>query len=188
VGWIDFVILLVIGLSIWSGYSGGAVRTTISIAGMIAGVEFASYNYPRFAKELAPMVHSLAVANAIWFLLQIFIVILAFGFLGNAIQNEIAWMETSSADGIVGGLLGLVRGIVLGAICIMSVAAFFPGADTLPGAFLPKYLAGTTAVLSNLTANAMQTKIITGIESIDTDATAPDTSKPDAIPPNASNP
>lgn len=204
-GWIDFVIILVIGLSIWSGYRGGTVRSTISIVGMIAGIEFASRNFQRFAKELAPMVHSLEAANATWFILQIFIVLVAFGFVGHAIQNEIGWMEHevmkvkttstvgqaiqheiawvehevekmqgSSLDGILGGLLGLVRGVVLGAVCMMSVAAFFPNSDTLPDALLPKYMAGTTAVLANLTAKPLHRKIIMGIDAMEAGATAPD--------------
>ena len=91
-------------------------------------------------------------------------------------------------DGIGGGLLGLARGVLLSAICIMSIAAFFPGADTLSDAMLPKYLAGTTAVLSNLTSYGMQKKIMTGIESMDPDATAPDTNPPGAIPSTTQNP
>ena len=87
-GWIDFVILAVVGLSIWSGYRGGMIRSTILIVGLVVGVEFASRNFQRFAKELAPMVHSLDAANAIWFLLQVFIVVVAFGFVGHAIQLE----------------------------------------------------------------------------------------------------
>lgn len=193
-GWIDFVILAVIGLSIWSGYRGGMIRSTVLLVGLIVGVEFASRNFQRFAKELAPMVHSLDAANAIWFLLQVFIVVVAFGFVGHAIQHELSshhlveWLGTSIVDGIGGGLLGLARGVLLSAICIMAVAAFFPGTDTLSDAFLPKYLAGTTAVLSNLTSYGMQRKIVIGIESMDPDVTAPDTNQPDAIPSTTQNP
>ena len=215
-GWIDFVILIVLGLSIWSGYHGGAVRAMISLVGMIIGIEFASRNFQRFAKELAPMVHSLEAANATWFILQVFIVLIAFNVLAHAIQHEVwqvlhhdrghedkkgkkpevhdhevihahhhegAWTKVSQADGVFGGLLGLVRGIVLAAVCIMSVAAFFPGADTLPDAFLPRYLLGTTAVLANLTGSSMHTKIITGLE-----ATEPNTSNPDNDNPDTGNP
>lgn len=204
-GWIDFVMIAVIGLSIWSGYRGGTIRTTISIVGMVAGIEFASRNFQRFAKELAPMVHSLEAANAIWFLMQVFVVILALSFVGNALHNEILgletsnvlekdirkivfWLDTERWDGVLGALLGLVRGIVLSAVCIMSVAAFFPGADTLPDALLPKYMAGTTAVLANLTSGGMHRKIIVGIESMDPTESAPPENTPDGIPPTPSNP
>lgn len=206
-GWIDFVIVIVVGLSIWSGYHGGAVRAMISLVGLIAGIEFASRNFQRFAKELAPMVHSLEAANATWFILQVFIVLIAFNVLAHAIQHEVwqvlhhdpghegkkgkkpevmdheviqanhhegAWTKVSHADGVFGGLLGLVRGIVLAGVCIMSVAAFFPGADTLPDAFLPRYLMGTTAVLANLTGASMHTKIITGLEATEPSPTSPD--------------
>ena len=208
-GWIDFVIVIVLGLSIWSGYHGGAVRAMISLVGMIVGIEFASRNFQRFAKELAPMVHSLEAANATWFILQVFIVLIAFNVLAHAIQHEVwqmlshghdhghdgkkgkkpdvmdhevihanhhegAWTKVSHADGVFGGLLGLVRGVVLAGVCIMSVAAFFPGSDTLPDAFLPRYLLGTTAVLANLTGTSMHTKIITGLEATEPSPTSPD--------------
>ena len=91
-GWIDFVILILVGLNIWTGYHGGTVRAVISVVGMIAGIEFASRNFQRFARELAPMVHSLEAANAIWFILQVFIVLLAFNFIGHAFQHEVGQM------------------------------------------------------------------------------------------------
>ena len=320
-GWIDFVILILLGVNIWTGYHGGTVRAVISVVGMIAGIEFASRNFQRFAKELAPMVHSLAAANAIWFILQVFIVLLAFNFIGHALQHEVgqmlhhdhgeadkkkqktgrkdapveeaahggtnahhaqhalheqhthplqhehhqihiphgqtghfeqqhhvehaphaethghhqapmhqapmhqapmhhdahahheaqanrvsgvhrkenssrakaldhevvssqtegAWTKVSATDGVIGGLLGLVRGIVLGCVFIMATAAFFPGADTLPDAFLPRYLTGTTAVLANLTSRSVHKKIILGL-----DAAEPNEANPESQPdPNA---
>ncbi len=48
--WIDFVIVAVVGMSIWSGYRSGAIRSTVSTAGLIIGIEFASRNYQRFAR------------------------------------------------------------------------------------------------------------------------------------------
>ena len=161
--WIDFVIVAVVGMSIWSGYRSGAIRSTVSTAGLIIGIEFASRNYQRFARELAPMVHSAEAANAIWFVLQIFIVMLAFGFVGNAIQNELAWMESSFVDSLLGSVVSLARGIGLACVCIMTVAVFYPGSETLPNAYLPRYLDGVTAVIAELTTNGLHSKIVLGL-------------------------
>ena len=190
----------------------------ISIVGLIAGIEFASRNFQRFAKELAPMVHSLEAANATWFVLQVFIVLIAFNVIAHAIQHEVwqmlqhgngskghpkgapthkevieahhhegAWTKVSGADGVVGGLLGMVRGIVLSAVCMMAVAAFFPGADTLPDAFLPRYLTGTTAVLANLTGRSLHTKIIAGLEAAEPSTTNQEMSPDEETPPDQQN-
>lgn len=96
-------------------------------------------------------------------------------------QTEGAWAKVSATDGVIGGLLGLVRGVVLGCVFIMATAAFFPGADTLPDALLPRYLTGTTAVLANLTSRSVHKKIIAGL-----DAAEPTTTEQEAQPePNA---
>ena len=170
-GWIDIVIMVVLVYSVWSGHHAGTIRTTVSVVSLLIGLEFASRNYQRFAKELAPMVHSLPAADAIWFVLQVFIVMRAFSFIGNAIHHELIWVDTIAFNGVVGGLLGLVRGVMMGCVCIMSVAAFFPGADTLPDAIFPKYLVGTTAVLTNLTERGLHARIIHGLEATEPDAT-----------------
>ena len=102
-------------------------------------------------------------ANAIWFVLQIFIVMLTFGFVGNAIQNELAWMESSFVDSLLGGVVSLARGIGLACVCIMTVAVFYPGSETLPNAYLPRYLDGVTAVIAELTTNGLHSKIVLGL-------------------------
>ena len=70
---------------------------------------------------------------------------------------------------------------MLGCVLIMATAAFFPGAHTLPDAFLPRYLTVTTAVLANLTSRSVHKKIIAGL-----DAAEPSTTDQNAQPdPNA---
>ena len=87
---------------------------------------------------------------------------------------------------MIGGLLGMVRGIVLGCVFIMATAAFFPGADTLPDAFLPRYLTGTTAVLANLTSRSVHTKIIAGLDAAEPSVTNED-AQPDSSAPSDPN-
>lgn len=164
---IDFVMIVVFAFSVFSGYHSGIVRSLVSIIGLIAGIEFASRNYFRFAKELAPMVHSLPLSQAIWFVLQVIIVMIAFGMVGNIIQNEIQWMELTKIDKVAGVVLGAIRGVGLTAVCIFVMAAFYSTSDELSTALLPKYILGPAEVLSNLTTDALRQRILTGLQALE---------------------
>lgn len=164
---IDFVLIIVFAVSVFTGYHSGIVRSLVSIVGLIAGIEFASRNYLRFARELAPMVHSLMLAQAIWFALQIIIVMIAFGMVGNIIQNEIQWMELTTIDKVAGIVFGAVRGVAMATVCIFVMAAFYPTSDELSTALLPKYFLGTTEVLSNLTTDSLKAKIAYGLQTLE---------------------
>ncbi len=180
---IDFVLIAVFGWSVYSGYRSGIVRSLISIVALIAGIEFASRNYSRFAKELAPMVHSLPLSQSIWFVLQIIIVMLALGMVGHTIHHEIQSLELTRIDEVAGVVLGAIRGVAMAAVCLFVVTAFYPSSDVLSRAFLPKYIVSPAEVLSNLTTESLKERILTGLQALVPQAPLP---APNAAPDNPS--
>ena len=62
---VDIAIVLLLLLSAILGFRSGLIQSVFSLLGLIAGIAVASWNYKRFAFQLAEMVHSMALAEAI---------------------------------------------------------------------------------------------------------------------------
>ena len=163
---LDLLIVAMIAFSVYEGMRSGILRTASSVVGLVIGVAFSSSHYGRLAGELAPMVHSLAVAEAIWFSLLILLAVVAATMLGHQMQAAYDWHGHGQVDRVLGSAIGLFRGVLMGMICLMIVAAFFPKSQTLLEAHLTKYFFGPTEMVTSITSNELKQRVFDGLESL----------------------
>jgi len=167
---VDIVILVLLALSAISGFRSGLIQCVFSLLGLIAGIAVASWNYKRFAAELAPAVHSLAVAEAITFCLIAIAVMIVAGLIGMLIKGVVHGIGLAWLDKFLGLFFGLLRGALLVTLCIVVLAAFFPDTDWLGNARLSRYFLGSAHLTTHMTPTELKDRIMHGLHVLEKDA------------------
>lgn len=144
----DWVIVAVILLSIIQAASSGFFQEAFGIAGLVFGYMLAAWNYQRLAQQFAPHVKAVWLAEIAAFLIIFVAVMLLAGIAGRIARWVVKEAGLSFVDRLLGGALGLLRGSLLVAVVLMSLAAFIPGSRWLEGSNLAPYflVAGRAAI------------------------------------------
>jgi len=160
---VDVAILLLMILSAVMGYRSGLIQAFCSLAGLIAGIAIASHNYKRFGAELTPLVKNKPLSDAIWFCLIALAVMLVVGLFGFLLKKAIHGVGLGWLDRILGLFFGMLRGAVLVALCMVTLAAFFPETLWLNDAQLSRYFLGPTQLTVQVTAQDLKSRIEAGL-------------------------
>jgi membrane protein required for colicin V production len=167
---LDIVILVLVVLSMVAGYRSGMVRCIFSLLGLVAGIVFASRNYEQFAAQWSPQMHSRALADAMWFcILAIAIMVLA-ALLGWLIRGAVKFAGLGWLDQFLGLLFGFLRGAVLVTLCLLTLAAFYPGSEWMSSSRLAKYFLGVTRAATQMTTEELKHRILEGLQTVQADA------------------
>jgi membrane protein required for colicin V production len=123
---IDWLIVVVVLVSVLSAAKNGFFLEIFSLAGALVGLVLASWNYQRLLPWITRWIHSLPAAEALSFLLIALGVMLLAGLLGRVIRWSVHSIGLGWADRFLGALFGFVKGFVLVTIAVLVIAAFFP--------------------------------------------------------------
>jgi membrane protein required for colicin V production len=167
---VDIVIVLLVVLSAIQGFRTGLIQSVFSLAGLIAGIAIASWNYTRFAYRLMPLINNRPVDEAISFCLIALVVMLVAGLLGMLMKNVIHGVGLGWLDRLTGLIFGLLRGAVLVTLCIVTLAAFFPETSWLENAQLARYFLGTAHLTTQMTPEELKDRILHGLGVLEEDA------------------
>ena len=135
----DWVIVVIIAVSIIQAAISGFFHEAFGIAGLIVGYLLAAWNYQRLAARYAPYLKSMWLGEIGAFLVIFLAVLVVAGIAGRITRHIAKEAGLSFVDRILGGALGLLRGILLVAVIIMSMAAFTPTSTWLEGSELAPY-------------------------------------------------
>jgi membrane protein required for colicin V production len=135
----DWVILLVIVISVIQAAGEGFFHQAFGIAGLVAGYLVAAWQYRRLAERFAPHVKAEWLADIAGFLIIFVGIILVAGIAGRITRWLAKEAGLSFFDRFLGGILGFLRGCLLIAIVLVSMAAFTPTSKWLEGSSLAPY-------------------------------------------------
>jgi membrane protein required for colicin V production len=167
---VDLVILLLLIVSAITGFRSGLIQCVFSLAGLIAGIAIASWNYKHFAVDLTSTVHSRALAEAIVFGLIALAVMLVAGLLGMLIKGVVHGVGLGWLDKFLGLIFGILRGAVLVTLCIVILAAFYPDTSWLGKARLSRYFLGSAHLTTHMTPEELKDRIMYGLHVLEKDA------------------
>jgi membrane protein required for colicin V production len=123
----------------------------------------ASWNYQRLLPWIGRWVHTLAVAEALSFLLIALGVILLAGLLGRVIRWSVHSIGLGWADRFVGAVFGLVKGCALVTLAVLVVAAFLPQATWIQQSRLAPYFLTAAHQASVITPYQLGERIRQGV-------------------------
>ena len=135
----DWIILLVIVISVIQAASSGFFQEAFGIAGLVFGYVIAAWQYGNLAGHFAPYVGSHWLGEIVAFLALFLGVMILAGVLGKIVRWIVKEAGLSVVDRFLGGVLGLVRGSLLIAIILVSMTAFTPNSRWLTQSSLAPY-------------------------------------------------
>ncbi len=151
--WVDYLLLLVIGSSVLSGFAAGFARVGVGFIATVVGIFCGLWFYGVAAAYVLDYVSSRAIANLIGFF-AIFIGVHILGaMVGHTLARVFKWVGLSWLDRLLGGAFGLVRGALIAVALVTVLLAFAPSAlpHSVTDSKLMPYLASVSNVLAAMT-------------------------------------
>ncbi|MGQ9801293.1 MAG: CvpA family protein [Candidatus Saccharicenans sp.] len=121
--WLDSLLLVILLVTFIIGLVKGFIRQVIGILAVVGGVILAARYYAWLSWKLFGLVESDFWRNALSFLLIFFGVVLAGWALG-FILSKLMKGSLSLTNHLLGGALGLLKGILIGAVIILAMLSF----------------------------------------------------------------
>ena len=144
----DWIILAFLAFSVIGAAIEGFFHEAFHLAGLVVGYLLAAWQYQRLASWFAIYLKSPWVGEIAAFLIIFFAVLILAGFAGRIARWAMKKAGLSTIDRILGAALGLLRGALVVAIVLLSVAAFAPAEKWLANSQLaPYFLVGGRAVI-----------------------------------------
>ncbi len=124
--WLDFALVLMIVVSILSGWFAGFARTGVSFLASILGLVFGLQYYRVVGFALRSHIHQSSVANITGFLIVYFGIVLLGAVVSRLLAGFVRATDLYWLDSLLGGALGVVRGGLLAVVAIWALMAFVP--------------------------------------------------------------
>ena len=135
----DWIILLVLLVSVVQAASTGFFQEAFGIAGLVFGYLVAAWQYQNLAGHFAAFISSRWLGEIAAFLAIFLGVMILAGILGKIVRWIVKEAGLNVVDRFLGAVLGLLRGCLLVAIVLVSMTAFTPTSRWLQGSGLAPY-------------------------------------------------
>ena len=143
----DWILVVIVVVSTLMAFYKGLIRVLLSLGGVVVGIIIASWNYILLADALHRWISSFEVAEIIGFLVIFFLVVIAIAWIAKLLRSAVKAIGLGFLDRLLGGVVGFVRGVLLGVVLLMALTAFAPGAPWAENSQLaPYFLDGVHAV------------------------------------------
>jgi len=160
---VDWVVIGILVCAVIGGLIEGFFRSVCGLLGLVLGLVIAAWNYGRVAALILPLVHIPAIANTIGFLLIALVVIGLIGLIGNLLAKTFRLLGLGWLDGLAGGVFGFFQGVLLIVIGILVVVAFYPQAQWVAEARIPRMFFGACHVSANVTPGELGERVRSGL-------------------------
>jgi membrane protein required for colicin V production len=168
--WIDWVIVIVILVSVMGGLSQGFFRSVCSLGGLVLGLVLAAWNYSLVAVPLKPVVHSEEIADVIGFLAVALVVMVLAGIIGAILSKTLHSIGLGCLDRIAGGIFGFFQGILLVTLGILVTVAFYPQAHWLVEAKLPRHFFAACHLSTHMSPAQLAERVRAGLKTLEGEA------------------
>jgi membrane protein required for colicin V production len=135
----DWLIVVVVLLSMIGAAIQGFFAEALSMAGLIIGYIVAAWQYQRLAAWLMSFLKSELLADIFGFLIIFFAILILFGIAGRIAGKVMKAAGLSGFDRFLGALLGVVKGGLVVAVVLMGMTAFTPTSKMLEKSQLAPY-------------------------------------------------
>ena len=160
---IDWLILVVLLVSVLTAAKNGFFLEVFSLAGIIAGLLIASWNYQKLLPWIGRWIHSFPASEVLSFLCIALGVMLLAGVLGRVIRWSVHSIGLGWADRFIGAVFGFVKGCALVTVAVLVIAAFMPQATWFQQTRLAPYFLSAAHQASVITPYELGERIRQGV-------------------------
>jgi len=125
--WLDMVLAAILIASTAAGVMRGFFRLGVGLIATFLAFLMASWFYAEAGEWAVPYTSSRGVANFVGFLLIFLGILIAGALLGRLLAHFFKWIGLSWLDRMGGGIVGLLRGGLIGLVTVLMITAFLPG-------------------------------------------------------------
>jgi len=157
----DFALLLVAGYFIFRGARSGVVSCLFSLIALFIAFPIASYAFPLFAALLPREITERLLDDTIAFATTLIALYFLTLFLIWGILKAFEKFRQDISEQIAGGILGLMKGIVVIVIIILFGITFFPGkSPVIKDSFIAHSTVSIANSISTLFPRSLRIKFI----------------------------
>jgi membrane protein required for colicin V production len=164
---VDLAIVVVIVLSMLGGLTQGFFRSVFSLGGLVLGLALAAWNYGLVAGWISPLIHFAPLANALGFLLIALMVMGLAVAAGKIFSNIFHHLGLGCLDRLAGAAFGVFQGALLVTVVILAALAFFPHAEWLREAKMPRYFFGACHLSTEMSPSDLARRVREGLRSLE---------------------
>lgn len=124
--WFDISLLVLVLVSVASGFSAGFARVTIGFVSAIVGLWLAFWSYRIPANWLKGFIPNTTADNVIGFAFIFAVVVAIGGLVALVLAKLFNWIGLSWFDHLLGGVVGFLRGCLVVAALVAAIIAFAP--------------------------------------------------------------
>jgi membrane protein required for colicin V production len=183
VNWIDLLLLIVIGVSVLTGFAAGFARVGVGFVAMIVGLFAGFWFYGVAGAYFLDYVSSRSIANLIGFVIIFAGVLIIGAIVGRILAKFFKWVGLSWLDRLLGGAFGLVRGFVIAAGMVTVLVAFAPSPpprSVVDSKFMP-YVINVSNVFAALTPHEIKDAFYAAKDKMKTAWSEQTARKPDGL-------
>ncbi|MBT9329856.1 CvpA family protein [Paracidobacterium acidisoli] len=162
----DWLIAIVVLVSVLSAAKTGLIVEVFSLAGVVLGLLLASWNYEKLLPWVAGWIHSLPAAEAVAFLLIAIGVMIVAALAGRIVRWSVRSIGLGWADRLAGAAFGFVKGCLLVTLAVMVAAAFWPKTTWFQSSRLAPYFLSMARQTTMVTPSDLGERIQKGVETI----------------------
>jgi membrane protein required for colicin V production len=156
--WVDYLLAIIIGASVLSGFMAGFARVGIGTAATFVGIFAGFWCYGIVGAHFVDYVGSQAIANLIGFFLVFLAIVTLGAIIGRLLAAVFKWIGLSWFDRLLGAGFGAVRGglvVVALTTVLLAFAPTPPPPSLVDSRFLP-YVVDASNVLSLATPHQVK--------------------------------
>jgi len=122
--WLDIVLGLIVLLSLIGGLRAGLVKEVIGLAALVVGLLCGLWFHGLVAGVLIPYLSSKHLANAIGFFVVLGGIVVLGALVIFILEKLVKLARLTWLNRLLGGVFGLVRGALVGAVIVLALMAF----------------------------------------------------------------
>ncbi len=136
----DILILGLLAISIWKGFSRGIIREGLALAGWVVGLIVAINGYQSFAVTLQPFISTPSLQKAVAFLVLCLSMVILSTLIALVLAELLKALALRPVDKLAGAGFGLARGLLIVLLAIGLHAPFVQDDAWWQEASMPKAL------------------------------------------------
>ena len=165
--WVDLAIVIALAAATLIGLAEGFFRSICSLGGLVLALVLASWNYASVAQLFHPLIRIEPVADTISFLVVALVVVALVNLVGAFLSKAFRIIGLGCLDRLAGAVFGFFQGVLLITLCILVTVAFFPKAQWLAQAHLPRMFFGACHLSTHMTPSELADRIRDGLRQLE---------------------
>ncbi len=163
----DVVVVIILGFCLIRGIFRGLIKEVASLIGVLAGF-YAGYTYYReLAVFLARWMGNPVFLNLVAFFVLFCSVFLMISILGVVIKYLLSIAFLGWVDRVCGASFGMIKGILIAAILLLSLTAFLPkGSPLLENSLLAPHVTRLSETMAQIVSPNMKKQFVRKIQEV----------------------